>query len=93
MPTNAASYKEIPNSFSSDVALNNMFDLDNPKHLSFTKDVQAEVLIKNEIGLEYIKAIYFEKEEHRQEFYRKIERDIDGIECIVDRTYFNKRDF
>lgn len=93
MPTNAASYKEIPNSFSSDVALNNMFDLDNPKHLSFTKDVQAEVLVKNEIGLEYIKAIYFEKEEHRQEFYRKIERDIDGIECIVDRTYFNKRDF
>lgn len=92
MPTNAASYKEIDESFSSVISLINMFDLDNTKYISYPKDVQAEVLVKDEIDVDYIQAIYLEKVEHEQELFRRVGEKIKDINYIIDRTYFNKRD-
>ena len=93
MPTNAASYKDISNEFSNEIALNNMFNLDSNQYLSYPKDVQAEVLVKDEIEKDYIQAIYFEKIEHKEEFDKKIKSEIGNIKCIVNRDYFNKRSF
>lgn len=92
MPTNAASYKEIDESFSSITSLIGMFDLDNNKYLSYPKDVQAEVLVKDEIDTDYIQTIYLEKAEHEQELFRRVGEEIKDINYIIDRTYFNKRD-
>lgn len=92
MPTNAASYKEIDESFSSITSLIDMFDLDNNKYLSYPKDVQAEVLVKDEIDTDYIQTIYLEKAEHEQELFRRVGEGIKDINYIIDRTYFNKRD-